>query len=459
MRAGIAALCCSAVLAGCAPPIGEICDDTNNPCASGLSCIHARCQTASCSDGLRNGDETGVDCGGSCAAKCDDGTACSLGGDCKSGLCNTGRCIETACSDHVKNGDETGVDCGGICPARCSAGQGCTGASSCVSGVCTNNLCMPTCTDGERDGDETDVDCGGSCAAKCPTDRGCAAPADCQRPANASPTCLGNVCAFSCNSGFHANGSTCVADTDACCGGGCANCTTAFSNGTGACSTSGTCALVSCNPNYVPINGVCVSSADTDCGDAHLNCTTWFSNAWGKCVSGTCVFDRCYSGFHLSGSTCVADSCGDQIQNQDETGIDCGGVCDAQGKTCAVGTRCASGADCVTQYCAGGVCAACEATTSHVCNNSCVPNSSVNSCGSSCTPCPTPSDPNAHAICAGTPPSCGTACDPNYALHNGVCSGLVDTCCGADCYDCTQDGSGWTCANFVCVCKTRTCTF
>ncbi|MEL6536793.1 MAG: family 31 carbohydrate-binding protein, partial [Bacteroidota bacterium] len=42
-----------------------------------------------CTDGLQNGDETGVDCGGSCAA------------------CPT-------CSDGNQNGDETGVDCGGV---------------------------------------------------------------------------------------------------------------------------------------------------------------------------------------------------------------------------------------------------------------------------------------------------------------------------------------------------------
>jgi hypothetical protein len=93
-----------------------------------------------------------------------------------------------------------------------------------------------------------------------------------------------------------------------------------------------------------------------------------------------------------------------------------------------------------------------------VCNNSCVSSSSVNSCGSSCTPCPSPSDPNAHATCDGTPLSCGTACDANFSPDvNGACSGFVDTCCGVDCYDCTQDGPGWQCSNHRCVCKTRTC--
>ena len=46
-----------------------------------------------CSDGIQNGDETGVDCGGSCPA-----------------------CPPT-CDDGIQNGDETGVDCGGSsCP-------------------------------------------------------------------------------------------------------------------------------------------------------------------------------------------------------------------------------------------------------------------------------------------------------------------------------------------------------
>ena len=47
-----------------------------------------------CTDGIQNGDETGVDCGGSECAAC------------------------ATCDDGIQNGDETGVDCGGsACPA------------------------------------------------------------------------------------------------------------------------------------------------------------------------------------------------------------------------------------------------------------------------------------------------------------------------------------------------------
>ena len=76
-----------------------------------------------CTDGIQNGDETGIDCGGSCAP-----------------------CAEPTCDDGVQNGDETGVDCGGAnCPS-----------------------CPATCDDGIQNGDETGVDCGGSCAP-CPS--------------------------------------------------------------------------------------------------------------------------------------------------------------------------------------------------------------------------------------------------------------------------------------------------
>ena len=54
-----------------------------------------------CNDGIRNGDEEGVDCGGSSCAPC------------------------ATCSDGIQNGDETGIDCGGSSCAPCNSG-GCT---------------------------------------------------------------------------------------------------------------------------------------------------------------------------------------------------------------------------------------------------------------------------------------------------------------------------------------------
>ena len=100
-----------------------------------------------CEDGIRNGDETGVDCGGSCPTACptcEDGiqngdeTGIDCGGSCPT-ACPT-------CEDGIQNGDETGIDCGGSCPTAC-----------------------PTCEDGIQNGDETGIDCGGSCPTACPT--------------------------------------------------------------------------------------------------------------------------------------------------------------------------------------------------------------------------------------------------------------------------------------------------
>lgn len=81
------------------------------------------------------------------------------------------------CRDRVKNGDETDVDCGGSCQA-CWAGKTCGVPADCQSLACNGTCAAPTCSDGVRDGYESDVDCGGSCAP-CAAGRRCAADGDC----------------------------------------------------------------------------------------------------------------------------------------------------------------------------------------------------------------------------------------------------------------------------------------
>jgi hypothetical protein len=44
----------------------------------------------------------------------------------------------------VRNGTETGVDCGGTCP-RCANGQGCAGRNDCQGAWCLNATCQ-ACT-------------------------------------------------------------------------------------------------------------------------------------------------------------------------------------------------------------------------------------------------------------------------------------------------------------------------
>src|SRR6185369_17740 len=69
------------------------------------SCVGHVCVSPSCGDGAKNGDETAVDCGGSCAP-CGDGEDCLSGLDCASKVCSGDVCQVPTCSDGQKNGME-----------------------------------------------------------------------------------------------------------------------------------------------------------------------------------------------------------------------------------------------------------------------------------------------------------------------------------------------------------------
>jgi len=148
-----------------------------------------------CRNGMKDADETDIDCGGSCSG-CTTAQACIVPGDCASLVCSGAppHCIAPTSNDGVKNGTETDVDCGAGLP--CADQKHCTYDSDCV-----HNHCFPgapgtcvSCSDGVKDGDETGVDCGGPhCAAQgltCPTGSPCIAGVDC-----ASGHCVASVCA------------------------------------------------------------------------------------------------------------------------------------------------------------------------------------------------------------------------------------------------------------------------
>ena len=114
------------------------------------ACPDGRCSAAlpaePCRDRVRDGDETDVDCGGSCQP-CADGLACSLATDCQSAGCDAGRCRAATCGDGVRDGIESDADCGGPCGV-CATGQTCAAATDCASGACSNSsasagVCMP----------------------------------------------------------------------------------------------------------------------------------------------------------------------------------------------------------------------------------------------------------------------------------------------------------------------------
>ena len=134
----------------------------------------------SCDDGIMNGFETGVDCGGPNCPPC---------------------AFPPNCNDGIQNGLETGIDCGS---PECPLNQQACPDPTCSDGIqnthieltdilnegyilvveagidCDNNpntSCpdcpAPTCFDGIVNGGETGVDCGGPCFTLCSEDATC----------------------------------------------------------------------------------------------------------------------------------------------------------------------------------------------------------------------------------------------------------------------------------------------
>ncbi|MBX3187682.1 MAG: hypothetical protein KF819_11730 [Labilithrix sp.] len=208
----------------------------------------------SCTNGVRDGDEIGTDCGGACTTRCtgagctaneecssgkcesgtcaapagkpcgvgvsvecNDGEPCELDKDCVSGFCDAAKCArppEGSHSDGKKNAGETGVDCGGSVKATqpCPDGEGCVDSSDCV-GTCLDGVCGPPGpTDGKKNNGETDVDCGGPNAPKCPNGKACEANDDCVDLYCAAST---KICTAPRNDDGVQNGS----ETDVDCGG------------------------------------------------------------------------------------------------------------------------------------------------------------------------------------------------------------------------------------------------
>jgi hypothetical protein len=377
------------------------------PCAANKPCLRDRdclsdvcdpdtklCAASSCGDGKRNGAEADVDCGGPCALLCAAGARCGQDADCLGGRCSGSICLPS-CVDGVKNGAETGLDCGGGLCAPCGLGAGCQDASDCGSGYCQRGICVAaSCVDGEATEGETDVDCGGACAP-CSPGKGCVTGADCE-----SAVCAGTICASaSCTD--HARNAE---ETGVDCGGPkCARCP----NGQG-CATHDDCDSGVCSV------GVCVSPScsdgvqdngetDVDCGGGvcPLCGPTRICAIGGDCASTVCL-----------GGACTAARCDDGIKNGDETSVDCGGLC----PPCAIGDACGAPEDCETIACSGGVCVA-PACDDHVRNGD---ETGVDCGGPTCGKCP-----------GGQ--GCATASD----CASGTCDAGV---CASSCTDGVKDG-------------------
>jgi hypothetical protein len=132
---------------------GGICGDTGAvagtcvECNLAVDCVVTNycalhmCIIADCIDGVTNGPETDLDCGGPTCAPCGDNLKCLIDADCISKICDpTAKlCTPGTCSDTVQNQGETGVDCGGPscgpCPTVLLLAGGTTGPNGLMGGV------------------------------------------------------------------------------------------------------------------------------------------------------------------------------------------------------------------------------------------------------------------------------------------------------------------------------------
>lgn len=301
--------------------------------------IRCRWGQFSCQDGLRNQNESAVDCGGSCG-KCPVSTACNQNSDCATNICAANICTQSSsCDNMVKDGDESDVDCGGTCGSRCEQGKACTQTSDCLAtATCDNGFCGPiACENMIKDAGEGDVDCGGSCSTLCSDGQSCNMTSDCV----AGATCTNNVCTVNhCTSGSKDGD-----ETDVDCGG---SCMTRCMSGAG-CSLDSDCVMgLACNGGICG-TPLCMNNMK-DAGEGDIDCGGSCAN---KCMSGqTCNSSAdCDTNLMCNNGTCGASPCANGVKDGDETDVDCGGsTCGA----CAVTQACIQDSDCASSDCECG---------------------------------------------------------------------------------------------------------
>jgi len=206
----------------------------------------------SCNDGMKDGTETDVDCGGgtTCAIKCAQGKKCAANSDCTSNFCVDGVCCNSACA--------------GACQA-CTAAKKGAGADGACGSVAA--------------GTDPDNECTDQGAATCGTNGVCDGAGACAKYA-AGTTCVAAFC----------NGST-LNKADTC-------------NASNMCVDGG---AVSCAP-YTCKNAACLAScaADTDCDALHY-C------AMSVCVAKQVLGAACAVSSHCASGNCVDGVCCDSV--------------------------------------------------------------------------------------------------------------------------------------------------
>ena len=104
----------------------------------GGSCVPTS-PTEICGNGLDD------DCNGLVDAAdpaCQGCSSCSFFGCSPGFICNEAGCCVSHCGDGLWNGDEGDLDCGGSCGMTCQTSQHCWSNFDCASGRCVGNVCQ-----------------------------------------------------------------------------------------------------------------------------------------------------------------------------------------------------------------------------------------------------------------------------------------------------------------------------
>lgn len=171
----------------CGDPSGALagmcvgCNKTAD-CGPNLVCDMANnCVSAACADGQKNGNETGIDCGGNACSPCALGGACLVAGDCGSSSCLNNVCVcppgLTGCADACVDETKDPLNCGG-CNTGCGVTMVCTGGN-CACPSPTVDCGAAGCFDLVND----PAHCGG-CNAPCTEAGQVCVTSMCQCPAN-----------------------------------------------------------------------------------------------------------------------------------------------------------------------------------------------------------------------------------------------------------------------------------
>ena len=409
------------------------------PCADGKDCsiglrdcesgacgsTSGKCAPKTCSDGIQNGNETGVDCGGGACEPCAAASRCRTHADCESGMCDAAsqRCLDPSCADGVRNGEETAVDCGGPLCGLCGLGKECLSHADCASQLCSPFLgvCLPrSCGNKVLDGNETGVDCGGDTCGPCPDGRTCNSDRDClsKRCAEEDGVCLPETCF---------NGRKDANETDVDCGGDglCQRCPRDYT-----CAADTDCASGFCEAE----KSVCLPVAcgngrrDAESGESDVDCGQGCSPCEdGKQCTGPadCRSKIC----DPDSSSCVASSCVDGVLNGNETDVDCGGQACLK---CEVLKRCLRNSDCASDACIDGQCRPKTCTNGVLDGNE----TDVDCGGGICAPCRDAEQCLKDRDCKSG--SCGEhgQCLPQSCFDGRLNGNETDVDCGGICPPC-----------------------